>query len=638
MPKFKLKKLALCLTATLPMISNAYEPSVTTLGMGGIYATAWMDGLIPVYQNNQQLLYSDLQLEGNNTNSGILSVGGGYRQQINAEGILGGYLFYDRERSAAENYYNVISPGIEYLTPTWRFRLNYYAPIGTKTYLVSQGLSEDFGNTQDESFSGNTLTDSTQYNYESLSYGTDLTLAYRFQADKRWQINLSPYVFNQTDSSALMGINAQLNFYTNDHTTFFLGDGYDNANQNRVFIGVSLTFGGHNNDDTVDNLMNAPVYRNLDVNTTARGLPVSDYSTFSAPEQQPGFYAFVNDAASDSANLGTYEDPYTSVDEISSAPDDAQIRIASTGTNYNSTSLTLVGTQTMAGYTNDYKTLATENNRPIIQTDAGVMLNGNNTMTSLQVLSNGSTNATGITISGNATLNNVNVGSENSATSFQTGVRLHDGASGTINNSTVTGYKSNSMSGNVTGIESDNGALEINNSTITAISETNNGSPLNYGINQTRGTLTLYNTIVNCISNAGNSHALFLQNTGDVTVSNSTITSSSTNGNASGIYILTATGNITVNNSSINASSDASNSHAYGIYSSNNNGNMIINNSQITVQADETAIGVDLVSGTGSTTITNNTITATATSATGISGSAAHTGNTYDINGTISSD
>lgn len=111
MQGMRLKTLVVCLAATLPIITHAYTPSATVQGVGGTYTSGWAEGLIPVYMNNQQLIYSDLQFEGNSTNSGILSAGSGYRQQINSNGIAGAYLFYDRERSASESYYNVISSG-----------------------------------------------------------------------------------------------------------------------------------------------------------------------------------------------------------------------------------------------------------------------------------------------------------------------------------------------------------------------------------------------------------------------------------------------------------------------------------------------------------------------------------------------
>lgn len=52
MRRLKLKKLLISLASTLPMMANAYEPSVTALGMVGVYTSGWVDGLIPLYMIN----------------------------------------------------------------------------------------------------------------------------------------------------------------------------------------------------------------------------------------------------------------------------------------------------------------------------------------------------------------------------------------------------------------------------------------------------------------------------------------------------------------------------------------------------------------------------------------------------------
>ena len=563
MQGLRLKTLVVCLAATLPMIASAYEPNVTALGMGGIYTSGWAEGLIPLYKNNQQLVYSDLQFEGNSTNSGILSAGGGYRQQINSQGIAGAYLFYDRERSASENYYNVISPGVEYLTPSWQYRLNYYAPVGTKSHLNSQGWAEDFGNTQFIVRTGNDSYDRWQTNYESLSYGADATIGYRFQTDKRWQVNLSPYAFNQTDNNTMMGANAQLNFYTNDHTTVFLGDGYDNENHNRVFVGVSFTFGGHNNDDTVENLMNSPVYRNLDVNTTSNGLPVSDYTNFGPMQQSADNLWYVNNSDAPPGSEegyginytgdGTYENPYSNMSAITDTnealPDNADIRVASTGITYGlppgdgyegaDTTVTLTGTQTLGGYTNNYNTLATGNDRPIIDT-TGVVLNGDNSLTGLQFLGSGSV---GVTINGNAMIDDVVIGSStDSATSYQTGVvNANNAGNVVITNSTINAMAD---SENAVGIdnESNSGDMTITNSTINVVSESAAGGGMgifNFG---NSGNLTVQDSSINVSSafadSSSTDYGIFVgsQNSGATQIISSTINvTDSGSGNVIGI-------------------------------------------------------------------------------------------------------
>ncbi len=641
MQGLRLKTLVMCLATTLPIIAHAYEPSVTALVMGGSYAGGWGDGLVPVYSNDQQMVYADLQFSGASTNAGILSAGGGYRQQITSEGILGGYLFYDRERSASESYYNVISPGVEYLTPTWQYRVNYYLPVGNKTNLTSQGWADEFGNTQFVEFSGHSEMDRMQYNYESLSYGADFTVGYRFQADNRWQVNLSPYAFNRDNANAMMGANAQLDFYTNDSTTIFIGDGYDNANHNRVFAGVSFTFGAHNNDATTSNLMNSPVYRNLDVNTTSNGLPVSESTTFSDQQAlEANNLYFVNSDATGSTEDGTYENPYTDIDQISGASSDAQIRVEDTVTDYNSaTTITLSGTQTIAGYTDDYKTIATGSDRPTIYSE-GLLLNGDNSVTGLQLLGYGTADSAGITINGNATIEDVVVGSLGSADSYQTGVQLNSNASALIESSTVNAYSEGDVG--VNGVRSSGDSLIINKSTINAVCNAvanidpdvgYAGGATGVNIGAMTGDVEINNSTVTASSNSAYNTVgvamSFMDN--DVVITDSVITA---NGyiNARAVSAFNMSGDLSLSDAALNASTTENTGTAAGVFYSGGMGDVEIANSTIDVTANGgSAVGVDNESSAGDMSITNSTINVASTGAAGGATGIFNFGNSGDL-------
>jgi len=483
MVRLSFKILVISLSSALPILAvHAYTPDITMLGVGGPYLSGWFDSLLPIYSNNQQLFYADFQLQASSADATVFSAGSGYRYQANNKAIIGGYLFYDRAKSSSKAYYNIISPGLEYLTTSWQYRLNLYMPFGDKTHSVSEGWSDELGNTQCIELSGHDEYNCMQYNYESLSYGSDATISYRFQNDKRWQLDFSPYAFNQTESSMLLGLTLQLNFYSNDHAQVFIGDSYDNINYNRLFIGASFSFGKRSNSATLENLMHSAVYRNLDVNATSNGIPVDSYATFGEQQLEADNLWYVDNSATGSSADGTYEDPYTDIDEISDASDDAQIRVISTGSNYVSDdSITLTGTQTMTGYEDDYITVANNSNSPTIQSD-GVILEGENTLSNLELLGYGIDLSTGITVSsGSATINNITVGSLNDNTSYTVGVDIEDGASATINNSTITAYSSTEDAANIIGLSAaGEGTLTVNNSVITA--EANNGQTSAQGI------------------------------------------------------------------------------------------------------------------------------------------------------------
>lgn len=652
--RFSLKILAASLSSTLYIaIGYAYSPDVTLLGAGGTYFSGWLDALLPVYEDNQQITYTDLQLQASNTDAAIFSAGGGYRRLVNNEGVLGGYLFYDRSKSASKAYFNVLSPGLEYLTTSWQYRLNTYFPFGDKTDQVSEGWADEFGNTQYIELTGHDEYNRMQYNYETLSYGADTTVSYRFQNDHRWQLDFTPYAFNQTESNALLGITSQLNFYSNDHTQVFIGDGYDNTNHNRVFMGVSFTFGGHNNDDSLSNLMHSPIYRNLDLYTTSNGTPVDSYATFGAQQLEANNLWYVDNSASGSTEAGTYENPYTDIDEISGASDDAQIRVINTGADYTSDdSITLTGTQTMTGYMNDYITIASGNSRPTIQSD-GLILDGENTLSNLQLLGYGTDATTGITISGSATINSVVVGSTNSSTSYTIGMDVEDGASAYINNSTINAYSNQEDAASIIGITAEgSGTLSINNSVVYA--EANNGQTGAQGIvvlgnplaALSTKTIELINSTVTVNAVDGSATGMsFVHWNGDATITNSTITS---NGGVNSSEAVSETfgssGDLTISDSTLNATANDGGTATGISLSGMNAGSITVDDSTINVTS-ETGSGYAVYSAGNITepsiTLTGNDITVTADTATAIEASDDDTtlsGNTYNMNGAQTSD
>ena len=655
----RLKILTISLISALPTLASAYyTPGVTVQASSGPYVSGWVDGLIPLYKNNQQMLFSDVQWQGSNTNAGILSMGGGYRRQINADDIVGAYLFYDRERSAAENYYNVISPGIEYITPRWHYRLNYYEPLGTKKYLNDSGLAQSFGNTQYETFQGHNGYDAIEYQYESLSYGADFNVGYRFQEDQRWEVDVTPYAFNQTNGNAMLGANTQLNFYKNNNTTVFVGDGYDNVNHNRVFVGVSFTLGGHDNEDSMNNLMMSPIYRNMDVNTTANSLPVDEYNTFSSPILYSQNLWFVNNSANGSLSNGTYENPYTNIYEVNTITDSqAEIRVASTGIEYGAPpgdgygsppEIDLSNDQTMTGYTSDYKTVTTGNDRPIIDASGGFTLSGNNTLTGLQIYG-GNSDQTGVSILGNSTLNDMLVGTTDHA--FSEGVYVSGGASATINNSVITAYVNETASYNTYGIKADiNSDLTINSSTINATANGTGGSDADnaYGIYLgTNATSDVKNSTINStVGDATQAYGVYFDAAGDTTVSNDTINVHGTNngagyglvtnnyantlvvdqaninviaeGQAIGIELGhdTDSADSTISNSIINVT--ANDGGATGVYQAIGDGKVSVDYDQISVNGTSSAEGVYIASSSGDVDITHSTIQAVSTTGTSV--------------------
>jgi len=634
MKRIRLKRLvALMLASSLPLQAISAElPSVTILGEGGVYFSGWLDGLFPYYHHTDRLAYTDIQFEGSNSQSGIFSVGSGYRQFINRSGILGSYIFYDRVRSGAEEYYNVISPGVEYLTPSWQYRLNYYAPFGKKRHETSTGWADAYGNYTYIQFSGHEEYDQRATQYESLSYGGDGTLSYRFQRDARWQLSFSPYVFDRKEESTLFGANVQLDFYQSKNTQVFVGDGYDNESHNRVYVGVAFNFGGRDNSNRLENLLVSPVYRNLSVNTTESGVGVGEETTYSGVEALEQDDIYFEDSNAESGGDGTYEDPYSVIDEFNAdnaageVESDASLWLSASSTPYaSSTSIALTDDQSIEGRSEDY-TQAASAGEVVIESAEGMNLAGNNTVSDVTLEGDGTPESVGITVTGNATLDNIIVGTNTLAGSYQIALELEDGANATITDSTIQAYGETYFVDPVTGdnvgaygiYAKGNNQLIIEGSTVAA--EVTDGASLSAGITALSGTITtITDSTITATNNTWQAFGLYLYQAGNTTVSNSTINAAAvgegTYSSATGVNMWYADGDITISDSSINATAESTNwSTAVGVGEYTTTGDLTVTNSTITTDAVSPYIvvsrGVDTQTTTGDILITGSVINA----------------------------
>jgi hypothetical protein len=637
-PTLKILTAALLLLPLSTRAFSANQAGATLQVTSGSNTSLWADGLIPLAYNDEALAFADIQMQGSTTSSGIVSAGIGYRQKIGDYGIIGDNLFFDRERSSDKSYYDVLGYGLEYLSRSWNWRFNYYLPVGDKTHLVQEGWANDMGDSSFISFAGHEEYDTWVQEYQSISYGSDMTLGYRFQNNEHWGINFEPFIFTRKENSRLVGANIRVNYFEGEHYKMFIGDGYDNATHNRVFAGIELNLGGRNNDNTLENLMISPVYRNQAVSTTTDGLPVSDYNTYGQDSElsDDNIYFIENtssDALSSGTEDGTYENPYSSIDDVNDTTNtSAEFRVADTGNTYDSSeTITLTGAQTIGGYTSDYTQLATGSDRPTIEVP-GFTLEGTNTVQNLQIIGDG-VGTTGITIVSGAsgTVDEVTLGTSDAASGFEKGVDIESGAQGTITDSTITAVSS-STSNAAIGIESE-GTLKVDNSTINSSSETETAIGINnqagtatisndtinatsstsygaYGINNVNSSIaTISDSVINATGNGVTSYGVVNETGATATISGGTINSTSTTGTSIG---LNNSGKMTVNNTTINSSSDSGT--AYGLL---NETGGVATLSNDTINASGTTANTFGIYNQASGTVTTNNSTVSATSTTG---------------------
>lgn len=91
--------------------------------------------LIPLAQNENSMLFTDLRMRADDNSSEEYNVGLGYRQIHNGL-IFGAYGFVDHLSSATGNNYWQGTAGLELLSEDWDFRLNGYLPESTKNVLT----------------------------------------------------------------------------------------------------------------------------------------------------------------------------------------------------------------------------------------------------------------------------------------------------------------------------------------------------------------------------------------------------------------------------------------------------------------------------------------------------------------------
>ncbi len=95
--------------------------------------------LIPVYQDNNSMLFTDIRTRQDNEDSEEYNLGIGYRQIIDNDWIVGGYGFYDHLRTPNNNDFSQVTFGLEALSENTDIRTNIYIPESDEKIIASGG-------------------------------------------------------------------------------------------------------------------------------------------------------------------------------------------------------------------------------------------------------------------------------------------------------------------------------------------------------------------------------------------------------------------------------------------------------------------------------------------------------------------
>src|SRR5262245_50511974 len=157
-----------------------------TLGEGDLFVPLWQDTRSLVFGNFRGSLDNDQGREGN--------LGLGMRRMMEGGWNLGGYGYFDRRKTANENYFRQWTLGAEALGRDWNLRGNAYFPMGDKVRPVAPQVTA--------SLSGTAVVVSDIQREERALKGYDAEVGWRlpfFGADELRQVRVYAGAYRFSD-------------------------------------------------------------------------------------------------------------------------------------------------------------------------------------------------------------------------------------------------------------------------------------------------------------------------------------------------------------------------------------------------------------------------------------------------------
>lgn len=309
--------LAVVFAAALPAQADQSVPSVNKwspyIDLGGKVGNkrdiGEADLFLPLVQNDNSMLFADVRTRFDNDSGHEGNFGLGLRHMLGNGWNIGGYGYFDRRKSAYDNYFNQITLGAEALSLDWDLRANAYVPVGKRTHSVSGFNSATLSGTSV------TLTGGEE---KSLG-GFDAEAGWRiplFDANAGQQLRIygGGYRFTANGVSDVTGPRARLEYTLDQMPELWPGARlslglevqHDDPRGTQTFASLSLrvpleVFTGHRDRPALtaqERRMLDPVVRDVDV--------VSEIG-FTAPETVTAFadgtsFSVVNSASTSDLN------------------------------------------------------------------------------------------------------------------------------------------------------------------------------------------------------------------------------------------------------------------------------------------------------------------------------------------------
>lgn len=294
--------LSLCFVAGLSFPAGAAEkkwhPHVDFEGkLGSDRSLGEADVFFPLAQDDDTLLFGNLRARLDDDSSSEANIGLGLRHMLRTGWNLGGYAYFDRRRSDADNYFSQITIGAEALSEDWDLRANGYIAVGDREHAAA-------------GFAGASITGTTivlQSGLEKSMQGFDAELGWRvpvFTRDDTQQLRFyaGGYHFSGDDVSDISGPRLRAELVFDEIPALWQGSRFslgaewqhDDPRGSQGFVTarlrVPLQGAGSSNktlaaQTVMERRMTAPVVRDIDIVTQAGAFGASETVTETAGGQ-----------------------------------------------------------------------------------------------------------------------------------------------------------------------------------------------------------------------------------------------------------------------------------------------------------------------------------------------------------------
>lgn len=188
------------------------------------------DLFVPLFQNGDTLIFTDLRGKFDNNASVEGNFGLGIRHMLPSGWNVGAYGYYDIRRSSYDNTFHQLTLGAEALSEVFDLRANAYLPIGDSEKRMDLGIATTIGPWGSEAIlTGTSLaiqsraiqTDTTSYRIEKALAGVDAEIGVRlpvFEPGSGFDMRafIGGYYFDGSGVEAVAGPRARLELTADD--------------------------------------------------------------------------------------------------------------------------------------------------------------------------------------------------------------------------------------------------------------------------------------------------------------------------------------------------------------------------------------------------------------------------------------